>query len=98
MHDPATAQWVAPRQRWRQHLQRVREMMDGHCRVAMTVSGGKIRPATSILQERIAADLELQREMDMLEDLQVQLGFRPPPVRRPSANPNAFKSKRRAKR
>jgi hypothetical protein len=98
MHDPATTEWMALRQRWRQHLQRVRELMDEHCRVAMTATGGKVRPAARILHERMAADTELQHEMDMLEDLQVQLGFQPPPVRRPSANPNAFKSKRRAKR
>jgi hypothetical protein len=80
MHDPATVQWVAPRQRWRQHLQRVRELMDEHCRVAMTVSGGKIRPATRILQERIAADADLQREMRLAEDLAIKLGLLPPVV------------------
>jgi hypothetical protein len=95
MHDPAT---IAPRQRWRQHLQRVRELMDEHARVAMTATGGKIRPATRILQERIAADVELQHEMDMLENLQVQLGFAPPTRRRPSANPNPTKSQRRTRR
>jgi len=98
MDDPATAQWVAPRQRWRQHLQRVRELMDEHCRVAMTATGGKVRPAARILQERIAADVELQHEMDMLENLKVPLGFAPLAHRGPSANPKPMKSQRRTRR
>lgn len=88
MHDSATEHWNTLRHRWRHHLQRVRELMDDHCRAAMTATGGKIRPAVRIFGDRIAADAELQREMRRAEDLATQLGLLPPVV---PQNPKAPK-------
>jgi hypothetical protein len=68
MHDPATAEWRALRQRYRQHLQRVRELMDEHCPDAMAATAGKVKAAARILHEGIEAATELRREMDVLED------------------------------
>ena len=87
MHDLAPTQATTLRQRWRQQLQRVHERMQEHCRAAMTATGGKVKPAVRILRERLDADVELPREMDLLEQLGVELGLRPPTPRRSSANP-----------
>jgi hypothetical protein len=78
MHDIATTESRSLRQRWRLQLQRVREMMDGHVHAAMTATKGKIHPATHIFGDRLDADTELQREMDLLNDLATQLGLLPP--------------------
>ena len=98
MHDPASTRWDELTQRYRRQLRRLDDLVGEHGREALAATGGKVRLAAPILLERLAVDAAFQREMEMLEELNVELGFPRQPAHKPSESPKSQKTKSRARK
>jgi len=84
------------RSRFRQHLARTREILEGHAQAAMAEARGKVKRAATILSERLKTDATFQVEVDALDHLMkrafppIDLPLPPPmawPALSPSENP-----------
>ena len=91
MHANTTDTWEEVRLRYGSHLRRIRDLMDGHRDYALKATGGRIKAAIPIFSKRVAADGVLRRELQLIEGLDVALGFPPHRVLRPSRNPKRRK-------
>ena len=104
MRDPANElDRDVARRRFRQHLARSGEILEGHAQAAMAEARGKVSRAAHILRERVKADATLQAEIDALDRL-MQLAFppielpTPPPMYWPSRLPPLENPKRRTRK
>jgi hypothetical protein len=57
------------RKKYREHLQRAKEITERHAITARKIGGRNIRKAARVLAELAAADAELGREVQILEEL-----------------------------
>jgi hypothetical protein len=55
--------------RFRHHLARTREILEGHAQGAMAEARGKVRRAATILSQRLKADATFQVEVEALDRL-----------------------------
>ena len=70
--------------RFRHHLARTREILEGHAQKAMAEARGKVRRAATILSQRLKADATFQVEVEALDRLRKHVW---PPMDWPSPPP-----------